>query len=391
MSDLTVGNPPAPDPRLMALLADYPPQWFPPSLYHSVQVVHRYTAELALDVLRALGAFDALVTWQSPAELGRTLGLVPAFETQLTWLLDWLASWGALEVAATSPKGYRRAPVEVATLDGEVAAWRERLLAIDAGNRPTALFLEAAAAAYPAVAKGQVQGETALLGMGNVDHWLGFFANDNPLYVLNNRIAAAAAVARLAPGPLRILEVGAGTGSATAALLDALAQAGRLDDLVAFTVTEPSPFLRRRAERALKRRAKALGFAPLDIDEPWTAQGLEGPFDLVLGVNVFHVARDVAYSLAQGRRWLTAGGWLVAGECLRPGPGVPVYIEFALGLLDGFAPPENQGPVRGFLTPEAWREAFAAAGFTDVAVTPDHDRTRPLYPRLLVGAVLGRG
>ena len=47
-------------------------------------------------------------------------------------------------------------------------------------------------------------------------------------------------------------------------------------------------------------------------------------------------------------------------------------------------------PAHGFLAPESWRRAFAAAGFDEVAVVPDVERIRDLYPRFFAGVVCGR-
>jgi len=49
-----------------------------------------------------------------------------------------------------------------------------------------------------------------------------------------------------------VLEVGAGLGSATEALLDALDERGTLGTLSAYLVTDPVALFRRRTERTLR-------------------------------------------------------------------------------------------------------------------------------------------
>jgi len=106
-----------------------------------------------------------------------------------------------------------------------------------------------------------------------------------------------------------------------------------------------------------------------------------------------HVSRHLDHSLRSARSALQPGGWLVIGECLRPLPGQALWPEFIFQLLDGFnrvaIDPELR-PTAGFLTPEQWLRALAAAGFSELEIEPDLRRIRDLYPRFITGAVCGR-
>ena len=246
-------------------------------------------------------------------------------------------------------------------------------------------------------ARGESNGGDALLGAGDIGLWLDYFANSNPLYAANNRLSAIAAADRLGgPTELSILELGAGAGSGTEALLAEIADRGWTRRITRYIVSEPSAFFRRRGERRLAQRPErpVLSFKSLDIDRSWAEQGIaEADFDLVFAVNVLHVADDLIFSLQEVRRHLRPGGLLVAGECLRPFPGYPVYIEFVFRLLDSFlnvqTTAENR-PEPGFLTPEAWRRALASTGFAEIEVIPDHGRIREIEPRFSLGALCAR-
>src|SRR5439155_14892814 len=104
-----------------------------------------------------------------------------------------------------------------------LAELRAACLAVDAANAPALDLLDLAATAWPAIAAGRTSGQEALFGLGQTRLWLAYFSNDNPTYAVNNRLAALAAVHRLPPGPLRVLEIGGGGGSARESLLAALA------------------------------------------------------------------------------------------------------------------------------------------------------------------------
>ncbi len=161
----------------------------------------------------------------------------------------------------------------------------------------------------------------------------------------------------------------------------------------AYRFTEISPLFLRRAERSLgaRFRDRGLEFAPLDIDRPFGVA--PGAYALVYAVNVLHVARDLAATLAEVRAALAPGGALVISECVRPFAGRPVYVELAFNLLASFREPvlvPGWRPNGGFLAPGEWTQALAANGFADVRVYPDIDAIRETFPQFVVAAVTAR-
>src|SRR5439155_1570473 len=85
---------------------------------------------------------------------------------------------------------------------------------------------------------------------------------------LLERLVAAAAAARLGAEPACVLEVGAGLGSATEALLELLSARGHVGALTSYRFTEPVPFFRRRAQRTLEAAHPGVPFvfSALDIN-----------------------------------------------------------------------------------------------------------------------------
>ena len=193
-----------------------------------------------------------------------------------------------------------------------------------------------------------------------------------------------------------MLEIGAGLGSATAALLEILATRGDVSALASYQFTEPVVFFRRRAQRELETRHPTLpwAFTALDLNAPWSEQGVApGSVGLVWGVNVFHLARNLGTVLAEARAALAPGGWLVVGEGVRPS-AEPAGAEFPFLLLESFTGVELDPvtrPTAGFLTAEHWTRALAAAGFADVRLVPDVVRLRAIHPGFYAAAICGRG
>ena len=387
---LTVAPAPA-DPRMLSLLAEagFGAETFNPRQHRSCELVDLYVLRLAIHLTGELGLEPLHVEPCTARDLLRTRGFAPAFQAPLVWLLEWLACSGVVRREGTGEPLYSLVgPLP----DAGLAAARAEGIASDPSYEATYEMLDEAAAVYPKVAAGEVSGERALFHKVNL--WTDYFSNTNGYYALNNRVGAVAASERLPRDGGRILEVGAGLGSATAALLDRLDT--RAYDLASYRVTEPVPFFRRRAERMLgsSHPDVPLRFSALDINQPWEPQDVApSSWDLVWGVNVFHLARRLESALDEARRALAPGGWIVVGEGLRPASGLAVAAEFPFQLLDSFVGVELdplRRPTAGFLTAEQWRGALEASGFSSVAVVPDVARLVEIHRGFYAAAVCGR-
>ncbi|MBK8175214.1 MAG: class I SAM-dependent methyltransferase [Rhodospirillales bacterium] len=385
------------DPRLSLLLADYPDDVFDDRLHASIEIADRAALIFAVIAARDIGILSQLETPRSAAWLSQTLGLAKGFSAVLEWLLERLETAGILAVMPDA--NVRRYRLVEQPPDSDPAQLRAAAMTVDPANAATFDLLQTAASAYPALARGEIAGRDVVLNPENVELWLRYFANTNPLYAVNNWVSATAAVKRLdrcdrQGRGVRILEVGAGAGSGSERLLDLLERRGLLSQVQTFHVTELSAFLRRKARRGLARfRTVPLTFASLDINQPWEEQeAKEASFDLIYAVNVLHVAHDLGFSLTQARKCLAPGGWLVAGECLRPSPHAPLYVELIFRLLEDPAVVTDAlaRPNAGFLEWRHWQAALQAAGFSTIETDPDHERILELCPNLFIGAVCGQ-
>lgn len=379
MTARTIATAP-PDARVLAALAaDGLGDVFHPAQHRACLLVERYVSERVLDVAAALGLGDALAAGTSLDALA-----VPDRRDALAWLCRRLAADGRLVADAD---GWRLAAPLPASIAGAV---RAEALAETPDYAPAYDLVDAAATAYPRVLGGETTGEEALLA--RLALWLAYFSNRHGYYALNNHVAARAAAKRLGAGA-HVLELGAGLGSATEALL-ARCDGGAA--LATYAVTEPQPFFRRRATRTLTADfpSAPLAFDDLDLNQPWAAQGIApGSRTLVWGVNVFHLAVDLDVVLAEAHAALAPGGWLVVGEGMRPAPGVPVGAELPFQLLSAWRAVRLDPVARpepGFLTAAHWATALARAGFADVALEPDVATLAALQPNFYAAAVCGR-
>ena len=383
------------DPRLAEYLKEYPSAVFSERLYQSIELLERYSVELAVDLARRLNVIDHLSQWRSVDDLCGLLSFQPSFKFALHWILERLVEIDCVE--ARTDGNTRLYHLRNTLPQPDLKSLRAAGLQIDPANAATLDLLDHAASLYPAVANGQQSGDRNLLGPQGVPLWLNYFHNDNLTYAVNNWVGAALAAERISGRrALRILEVGAGPGSASEILLRVLDERGLLPRVERYLVTEPNAFFLRCGQRQLARQYPDLPFewGALNLDSPWNTQGIKpGEFDLVYAVNVMHISKDLVFSLNEARQALASDGWLVIGECLRPYFNQPIYPELMFQILESFTNVQTDPELRpnpGFLTAEHWRRALTRAGLQRAEVAPNIDRIREIYPHFFTGAICGQ-
>ena len=242
-------------------------------------------------------------------------------------------------------------------------AWRAGVVFRDAhGSNEIGLFRRSGAALAD-VLRGQADPLTLLFSSGEPS------ATDlyrtAPVARAANRMLGDAIRALLSGLPaerrLRVIEVGAGTGSATAAVLPELPD-GRYD----YTYTDISAGFFAEAEGRFGGSEAGIEYRVLDIENEPVAQGFDAHgYDLVIASNVLHATRYLQETLAHCRTLLVPSGLLVALENLR-GQG---WLDLTFGQLDGwwrFA--DHYRPHHALASPAVWRQALGDAGYGDVAV-----------------------
>ena len=195
--------------------------------------------------------------------------------------------------------------------------------------------------------------------------------------------AVRALVAGLPEGRrLRVLEVGAGTGSATASVLPELPE-GRFD----YTYTDISAGFFAEAEARFGDGGGAIDYRPLDIERDPLAQGFAPHgYDLIVASNVLHATRDLGETLANCLSVLAPSGQLVALENMR----AVGWMDLTFGQLDGwwrFA--DDYRADHPLMGPATWRRALADVGFEEAEVLgPDEDAPPETLDK---GVIVARG
>lgn len=179
---------------------------------------------------------------------------------------------------------------------------------------------------------------------------------------------------------LNILEIGAGTGGTTAALLPHLPAAH-----TTYVFTDVSALFTAKARQRFADYP-FMHYRVLDVEAPPDDQGfVAASYDLIIAANVLHATRDLRQTLAHVRGLLRPGGALV---CLE-GTTQRRWIDLIFGLLDGWWRFADQ-PLRlahPLLPVARWRDLLAESGFTGGwAAFPDPAGEDALFPQAVMVA-----
>lgn len=248
-----------------------------------------------------------------------------------------------------------------ATSEAEFVAEVDALASTNPTLTALVPLLRAAVLAYPDVLTGKKPAMVALFPGGRNDLVRPVYADSNVSHYFNTVTASAVQqLAQQSSHPLRILEVGAGTGATTRAILDALRSA---DSTCEYWYTELWDALLADARTRLGATYPELRFACLDAGlDPATQGFVGGNYDVVVATNVLHATRDVRSSVRHLKKLLRPGGTLVVNESIT----TQTYSTLTFGLLPGWwhaVDAEQRLPNSPLLDEQRWQNTLADEGF----------------------------
>ncbi|MEA3083197.1 MAG: hypothetical protein QOC89_894, partial [Paraburkholderia sp.] len=206
---------------------------------------------------------------------------------------------------------------------------------------------------------GQTDPLELLFPGGKIDAVQAVYETSPGARAMNQLLVAVlkhAQVAGKSSEPLRVLEVGGGTGGATAHLLPYADGSA-----VRYVFTDVSPtFVAQTAERF--RDNAFFEAREFDLEQAPDEQQLPpGYCDIVVAANVLHATRDLSVSLRHIHQVLSPGGMLVLLE----GTGMERWVDLTFGLSEGwwrFADTELRADYP-LLAAEDWLSLLEANGF----------------------------
>ena len=322
--------------------------------------IERLSTAYIHDAFRALGwqprpgdVFDA-------SQLKGKLGIVPRQAALFRRLLQILAADGVLTLEAdrlTVTRSFDGEPVEA--LRASVAASHSIMAAeLELTTR--------CGASLSAVLKGEANPVELLFPGGSLELAERVYEKSGASRVFAQVVehGVAAAVAQHPhERPLRVLEIGGGTGSMTGRVLPLLPA-----ERSQYVFTDVSPVFTTRA----RHKFKAFSFVDyrlLDISRDPVSDGfVPHTFDIVLAANVLHATADLRETLRHANRLLAPGGLLMIVESVRASR----WLDITFGMTEGWWQSRDLDRRGGhpLMTIDGWMGMLAEVGFEAPSSVP---------------------
>ncbi|MGC0155689.1 amino acid adenylation domain-containing protein [Chromobacterium vaccinii] len=322
-----------------------------------------------LTLLRSRGLFADLTVRHAPERIVVATSAAPQHHRLLRRWLRSLQRAGWLD---GNDEGYALA--RLPAVDEPEQAWRELLRLEDrvGYSRELLRYLRDSAAHLSGLLSGEVDPLRLLFPEGRLETAVAAY-NDNLVNRCMNA-AVCAAAAEIAAGraasdpakPFRVLEVGAGVGGTSRALIPAL------DGInVDYLYTDVSPFFLNEA-RARHAGQPWVRYGLFDLNQPYAEQGLQaGSWDMIVCSNVLHNAKHAPTVLANLRELGAPGCALVVIEATREIAALMTSMEFQVGL-SGFVD-EREELDQTFFDRGQWLRLFDGAGAETLCCYPAAD------------------
>ncbi|KIM94801.1 hypothetical protein OIDMADRAFT_172503 [Oidiodendron maius Zn] len=165
---------------------------------------------------------------------------------------------------------------------------------------------------------------------------------------------------------LHVLEVGAGTASATLPVLEELSRdAEELPAFLSYTFTDISTGFFENARTKLAKWTQRVTYKRLDISQDPVQQGFAAEhYDVVIASNVLHATPNIAATLNHVRTLLKPNGKLLLMEAIcHPALSLPFALLPGWWLSEDNYRDHEEGPL---LSEETWQRVLSERGFSGV-------------------------
>jgi acyl transferase domain-containing protein/SAM-dependent methyltransferase/acyl carrier protein len=328
---------------------------------HKWAVLENYTTAAITYLLAELNVFNADHETLSVKTILDRSGMIPLYRPLLS---RWLKCLCAHRIIKSNASGFTSAgPLskpDMDTVEGEV---REALADIPFLFE----YVRGCARALSKVVTGRLN-PLDLLFPGGSSTLAEALYRDWSISRYFNAIAAEVlhAIVSQMPGngTMRVLEIGAGTGGMTAALVPELPA-----EKCVYYFTDISEYFFKKSARSFGDYG-FMRYGLLDIEKEPETQGFgRHCYDVVVAANVLHATRDLSAALANASSLLAPHGVLILLETTYH----PPWFDISFGLIEGWQrfddPLRREHPL---LTASEWLSLLQKSGFRDPCVFPSY-------------------
>ncbi|OJJ71091.1 hypothetical protein ASPBRDRAFT_127455 [Aspergillus brasiliensis CBS 101740] len=204
---------------------------------------------------------------------------------------------------------------------------------------------------------GWLRGQVSIMEELRRDDLLTRFYQDFAVRMMTCSLADVVSQLSFRYPRMKILEVGAGTGSATREVLDRIRR-----DYHSYTYTDISAAFFEEAQSAFETHNDRFIYQVLDLERDPTEQGFaEHAYDLIIASNVLHATRSLTQTMAYIRRLLKPGGRVAALEITNT---EDVAVSAIFGTFEGWWLGEHDGrPWGPMVSKDTWNQVLQNTGF----------------------------
>lgn len=349
---------------------------FSPEFYRGYALINQLCLGMCLQVVARYQLFASAPFSETRESIVRKIGLVPDAVYLLEYLLKLL-----VEERYLVEEDQTWSPVRQPNCLDMHALYQQAHQLYP--KEPMYDFIACCERGLCDILEGKKEGWEVIFPAGDSTLWLEL--HNRSLFMRPYAYLAAFLVNSCRENDAAILEIGAGTGAGTALVVEAEG----FPSIRVYSYTDVGLFFLRQGQRRF--RQPFMDFRLYNVDMSIDSQGLKAhSFDIVVGVNVLHVARHLPTALQRIYELLRPGGYLILGEGSPLGVDKLWRPDLLFGFLKGWWNVEIDSvyrPQAGFLLPDRWQALLIQEGFVEVRALPG-----PAYfgEDCYGGAIIGR-
>ncbi|MBF0238361.1 MAG: SDR family NAD(P)-dependent oxidoreductase [SAR324 cluster bacterium] len=323
-----------------------------------------FSRELLLAAYQRMGVFKTQDERYTRTELRQHLGIQPDYDRLFDAHLDILTRAGVIEKQGEH--------IITAQETGKFQMRiKEDLLRQFPSIQPHLRLLGECIAHYPAILRGETPATNIMFPDSSPELVEGIYKKNVTADYFNTRVAESLRLyveKRLSltkgnEAPIRILEIGAGTGGTTSLVLEAVKA---YSPHIHYVYTDISPTLIQYGKKIFGEQYPFMTFSVLDIEKDLQNQGYKpDDFDIVLAANVLHATKRIRNTLTQIKSLLKRNGVLIINELSK----APDFVTLTFGLLKGWWLYEDEeirlggGPLLNF---RLWNRVLEEEGYAKI-------------------------